>query len=226
MISFLITTKNEGDYIDTLLEQISLCMTMDDEIVIIDDYSDDIATLRILDKWKFDPTLEDRVFLHKHHLNDDFASHKNFGLEHCVKDWVFQLDADELMSEALQEHLHNILESNGDNFDLYLIPRVNIVTGLTETDIDNFGWTVNENSWAMWPDFQTRLFRNTGKIHWVNKVHERLVGPTQWTMLPDKDIHTNEPDASWAILHYKNIIRQRLQNEYYKKISDGTINNV
>lgn len=226
MISFLVTTKNEGSYIDALLEQISSCMIPSDEIVVVDDYSDDSETLEILDKWAYNPTLKGKIHLYKHHLNDDFASHKNYGLDQCSGDWIFQLDADELMSEALTDHVHNILHSNGNNFELYLIPRVNIVRGLTDEDIEKFGWTLNDFNWVMWPDFQTRLFRNNGEIRWVNKVHEQLIGVKEWTVMPDKDEYTGEPDATWALLHYKDIIRQRLQNEYYDKIINGTVRNV
>ena len=58
MISFCITTKNEGPYVDTLLTQIVPMLVDEDEIVIIDDYSDDEETIDIINNWRnqFIPT--------------------------------------------------------------------------------------------------------------------------------------------------------------------------
>ena len=52
MISFCITTKNEGSYVDTLLTQIVPMLVDEDEIVIIDDYSDDGETIDIINNWR------------------------------------------------------------------------------------------------------------------------------------------------------------------------------
>lgn len=218
MISFLITTKNEDHYIDNLITQVMGCMSDEDEIVLLDDYSDDTNSIKIIEKWRFHPSLNNRIFFYQHHLNNDFGSHKNYGLDKCSKEWVFQLDADELMSDFLAEHLHNIIESNGDNFDLFLLPRVNTVDGLTERDVVDFRWRINDRGWVMWPDYQTRLFRNNGKIKWINKVHEQLVGAERPITFPERDETTGLPDATWAILHHKDIDRQRRQNEMYARI--------
>jgi glycosyltransferase involved in cell wall biosynthesis len=222
MISFLITTKNEGLYIDGLLTQLSRCVEPGDEIVIVDDYSDDIDTLEILDKWRKSDELEDVIVFFQHHLNHDFASHKNFGLDKCTQPWIFQIDADELMAEAVEEYIHNVLQTN-ESFDLLLIPRINTVDGLTDEDIVKFGWKVNENGWVMWPDFQSRIFKNNGSIRWVGKVHERLVEVDEWTTLPSQDSETDEDDGAWALIHVKAIERQRKQNEYYNDILQGIV---
>jgi hypothetical protein len=62
----------------------------------------------------------------------------------------------------------------------------------------------------MFPDYQTRLFRNTPEIRWQNKVHERIVGHKQMAPLPDEE--------EWAIYHVKDIARQRAQNEFYSTL--------
>ena len=62
MISFCVTTKNEGLYLDGLLTQLVTMLDKrngEDEIVIIDDYSDDEETLDILSSWRNNwPVLE------------------------------------------------------------------------------------------------------------------------------------------------------------------------
>ena len=75
MISFAITTHNEGDYIQTLLNQlIPFCNETGDEIVVVDDYSTDEFTCSLLNAYASNGDIK----LVQHSLNGDFSSHKNF----------------------------------------------------------------------------------------------------------------------------------------------------
>lgn len=204
MISYLVTTKNEGKCIETLLSQILNYMSDEDEIVIIDDNSTDQTTLNILESAK-----SDRVRVFKHDLNKDFASHKNFGKEQCNNKWIFQLDADETVSDYLMRNIHTLLEYN-EEIELLAVPRVNIVNGLTQEDVNKWRWRVNEMGWVMWPDFQTRIFQNKPEIKWKNKVHEVITGHKTFTTLPE--------EKEWALYHIKDIERQRAQNALYDTI--------
>ena len=204
MISYLVTTHNEGKCIETLLFQILEYMSDDDEIVIVDDNSTDKLTLNILESVK-----SDKVRIFKHDLNKDFASHKNFGKEQCHNKWIFQLDADETVSEYLLKNIHTLLEYNNE-IELLAVPRVNIVNGLTREDVQNWRWRVNEMGWVMWPDFQTRIFQNKPEIKWKNKVHEVITGHKTFTTLPE--------EKEWALYHIKDIDRQRKQNALYETI--------
>ena len=51
-ISYAILTHNEGEYIETLLTFLTKYKRDEDEIVIVDDFSDDELTKSILDKYK------------------------------------------------------------------------------------------------------------------------------------------------------------------------------
>jgi len=204
MISYLVTTHNEGKCIETLLFQILEYMSDDDEIVIVDDNSTDKLTLNILESVK-----SDKVRIFKHDLNKDFASHKNFGKEQCHNKWIFQLDADETVSEYLLKNIHTLLEYNNE-IELLAVPRVNIVNGLTQEDVQKWRWRVNEMGWVMWPDFQTRIFQNKPEIKWKNKVHEVITGHKTFTTLPE--------EKEWALYHIKDIDRQRKQNALYETI--------
>jgi hypothetical protein len=57
------------------------------------------------------------------------------------------------------------------------------------------------------PDYQTRIYRRTSEIHWVNKVHERIVGFNTMTVLPSEE--------DYCLYHHKGIQRQETQNAYY-----------
>lgn len=207
MISFLITVKDEEEYIPKLLEQLRTTVDENDEIVILSDFSD-YPTLSLLENFRDDnPSLN--VEIYSHHLNGDFANHKNYGIEQCTRGWIVQIDADELMSYGLANNIHTLLEYN-DEVDLFLVPRINIVEGLTQEDINRWGWYVNEQGWVMWPDWQTRIFKNNEQIRWDGEVHERIVGFQTYAALPEEE--------DWAFYHLKDIERQREQNALYETI--------
>jgi glycosyltransferase involved in cell wall biosynthesis len=213
LISFAITTHNEGEYINTLLKQlVPYCVKSGDEIVILDDYSDDELTKHILFNALEMAGREGsgwRLRLGFSRLNGDFATHKNHLNGMCKGKYIFQIDADETVNPELLESLHDILDLN-QNVDLFAIPRVNTVEGLTEEDIRRWGWRVNEKGWVMFPDYQTRLYRNHPDIKWEGKVHERITGYKTMTPLPSEE---------WcSIYHGKTIERQRTQNDFYETL--------
>jgi glycosyltransferase involved in cell wall biosynthesis len=206
MISFAITTKNEGEYIQNLLSQlVPFCEQTKDEIVVVDDYSTDEFTVALLDAY----ATGGEIKLIKHALNNNFAEHKNFLTSQCSGDYIFQVDADETLHTNLLTYIHDLIEHN-PQIDLFAIPRVNVVTGLTDEDIAKWGWHVNDKGWNCWPDFQMRLYRNHPDIRWEGKVHERIVGYETMAPLPDEE--------EWALYHIKDIDRQRLQNEFYSQL--------
>ena len=207
MISFGLTTHNEGHYIQQLLDQlIPHCEKTGDEIVVVDDNSTDVFTSQIL----YEYSNEDKIRLYYHALDNDFAGHKNYVNSLCEGDYIFQIDADEKLHTNLLTYLHDIVYNN-TNVDLFLIPRVNVVTGLTDDDIQRWGWILNDKGWVVWPDYQTRLYRNSDYIRWEGNVHERIVGYKTHAPLPAEE--------EWALYHIKDIKRQREQNDYYATIT-------
>jgi len=207
-VSFAITVHNEGEILERLLSQLSEFIEendTDDEIVILDDYSDDTETIRILESYS------DRSYVkfHQRELNRDFGAQKTHLNSLCEGDYIFQIDADEYLADTLLENLHQILYYN-PGVHLFFIPRVNTVEGLTQEYIDMWGWNVNEEGWVMWPDWQTRLYKNSPDIIWRGAVHERIDGYVSYTYFPK--------DKDFAILHPKKIERQIKQNQMYSEI--------
>ena len=135
-----------------------------------------------------------------------FANWKNKLTSFCSGDFIFQIDADELPTKMLIDNVPNIIENNPFN-DVYLVPRVNTVKGLTEEHISKWRWNVNEEGWVNWPDYQWRIWKNSSDIKWINKVHERLDGFDTYAPLPAN------PDL--ALHHPKTIQRQEKQNAFY-----------
>jgi hypothetical protein len=169
----------------------------------------------LYDETNGDPEIE--TFLRSHSINGEFAWHKGEFQGHfadwknkltslCTGDYIFQIDADELPMEGLINILPQILETNPDN-EVYLVPRINTVEGMSQDHMQQWGWNVNGSGWINWPDFQWRIWKNKPEIKWINKVHERLDGFKTYATLPE--------DTSFALYHPKTIERQIKQNEYY-----------
>ena len=76
-------------------------------------------------------------------------------------------------NEGLITLLPSILEENPHN-EVYLVPRVNTVEGLTNEHIQKWRWRVDKKGWVNWPDYQMRIWKNKPEIKWRNKVHEIL----------------------------------------------------
>ena len=208
-ISFAITAYNEHEELQVLLNQLEQIAKSDDEIVIQLDSKATPEVLSLVDQFinkDFAFTVKKCVF----DLNNHFADFKNNLKSYCTKDWVFQIDADETLSETFSRVIHEVLDAN-DGIDLIAVPRVNIVKGLEQNDIIQWHWQVNSQGWVNWPDPQHRIFRNKPEVKWVNKVHEQIVGWKTYAELPSED-------DSYALYHIKDIDRQRKQNEFYSKI--------
>jgi len=201
-ISYAILTHNEGEYIETLLTFLTKYKRNEDEIVIVDDFSDDELTKSVLDKYKDQITLQYRIF-------DGDATQKNYLNSLCTKDYILQLDADELIDLQLLNMLPNLLELN-DTVDLFIMPRINTVEGLTQEYINRWRWNVNEKGWVNFPDWQMRLYRNCDWVKWEGLLHSKIEGYKTFINLPQ--------DELFCILHPKQLDRQVAQNNLYDKI--------
>lgn len=99
MYSVLILTKNEEANIERCLRSVS-----SNDIWILDSFSED-TTLDICRK--FQCNIRTRNF-------DDYATQRNFGLQFDFRyEWILMLDADECLSECLQEEIINLLDQQG-----------------------------------------------------------------------------------------------------------------
>jgi hypothetical protein len=202
MISLAITVCNEHQELETLLDYLQeRALSPEYEVVVQidhDNHTKEVVSV-ILDRgikhW-FCP------------LNKDFASYKNELSNHCSGEYIFQIDADEIPAIELLDMLPSILESNPE-VDVYLVPRINTVSGITEEHIQKWRWNVKGDR-INFPDYQWRIYRNDKSIKWKNKVHEVLEGYKQYTLLPAED--------EFCLLHPKTIERQEKQNQFYNTI--------
>jgi hypothetical protein len=204
-ISFAITVCNEVMEIRRLIPFLLDYKRPQDEIVILyDENNGDKAVLDFLLPYNKLPNVQTwRSF----DFEKNFADWKNLLNSYCTGDFIYQLDADEMISQYMVENLHSILDMN-NQVDLYFVPRINTVNGLTTDDIQKWNWNVNEKGWVNFPDYQGRIYKKN--MTWYGKVHERIIGGERFASLPN--------DEEYCILHHKDIERQRRQNNLYSTI--------
>ena len=202
-LSYAITACNEHEEIIRLVTQLLNYKEENSEIVVLLDTPK--STPEMIEYLELQANA-DKITVIESEFSGDFAQWKNFLNSNCKGEWIFQLDADEYLEPDLIVNLEDILDTNTDK-DLVVVPRINTVEGLTETHIQKWGWNVNEKGWVNFPDVQTRIYKNSDKIGWSGKVHERIVGFESYTSFPADEIY--------CIKHPKTIDRQEKQNNYY-----------
>jgi hypothetical protein len=205
-ISYAITVHNELEELTKLLNFLQMRIREEDEIVI--QYDEGGVTDEVMDYLNLMDSIHDNHKVIGFPLNNHFANYKNNLKSNCSKDYIFQIDADEIPHEYLVEVIGEVLDTN--NVDILFVPRINTVEGLTQEHITKWGWQLNDKGWVNFPDYQTRIYRNTKDVQWMNKVHERITGYDTFSSLPT--------DEQWCLYHPKQIERQEKQNEYYEKI--------
>ena len=206
-ISYAITVCDELEELKRLVDFLTSNKHKQDEIVILfDQVKGTQEVLTYLDTIKGIKGIKGCLVSAR--FKGHFADWKNLLTANCTGDFIFQIDADEHLPEEFIDLLHQILEANPE-VDLYYVPRINTVSGLTEEHIQKWGWRV-QNGRVNWPDYQSRIYRNSPEIKWENKVHEKIVGFKQYTTLPAVD--------ELALIHPKTIERQERQNNYYSTL--------
>lgn len=133
-ISVLVHTLNEEANIRNCLE----CVKWADEIIIVDMYSDD-RTVEIAKDYT------DKIFFFERMGYADPA--RQFALEKASHEWILIVDADELISLDLKNHLISIM--NDDDADVIFLPRKNYL----------FGHLMLGTNWGSLQDTLPRFFK-------------------------------------------------------------------
>ncbi len=208
-ISYVIL-YNQNDYkeLTGLLRQLKDYKDINDEIIIL------------YDGLEFDSAYYDlkklvdgfeNIIIDCNPLNKDFANQRNYASKLCSGDYIFHIDADELIDDVnLFANIKQILEAN-NNIEVFGIPRINIVNGITPADIKKWNWIVDVNGYVNFPDYQYRLYKNKKEIKWEGVIHEHVAGFNSITRF-------DQNNPLFYLNHTKDIIRQRKQNSFYETI--------
>jgi hypothetical protein len=213
-ISYAITVCNELEEIKRLLPFLIENKRKEDEIVVFFDSvngSEDVEQyLRSIEpEPTYDSAENYKIRWYKYEFNGDFSTMKNNLTRFCNGDYIFNIDADEMITETFITTIPTILENNPE-VEFYWVPRENYVTGLTPKHIQEWGWRVDVQNRVNYPDYQGRIYKNSPEIKWKNKVHEVLIGYKHYTSLPEV--------SALSINHTKTIEKQEKQNNYYNTL--------
>lgn len=205
MISYAILVSDEYEEFNRLITYLVRIKSNEDEIVVLVDSS------KTNDRVKTVLTNNASIIKYaENDLNGDFSNQKNLLFSMCTKEYIVNLDADEMISEDFANALKHILAQNKD-VDAFWVPRWNEVTGITDDWVRAWGWSMDSQKRINWPDLQMRVLKNNKKIKWVGAVHEQLSGYNSYAILP--------LEKEYSISHIKTLEKQIEQNAFYSNIS-------
>lgn len=132
-------------------------------------------------------------------FRDHFADQRNFAVEQCTADWIFQLDADEIASQPLIGGLPAIVEDAGRaGVDCVGIARLNFIDDMLIAGPGHRGL-----------DYQYRL--HSRRCHWRGAVHEEV---TNYRARYELRL-----DDGQFIIHDKKSQRHADRNRYYETLT-------
>ena len=144
------------------------------EIIVIDSYSSD-RTLKIVKDFG-------AVVIQHEYINS--AKQKNWALQYCTYDWVFQIDSDELLEPNAENIIRSAIANSTENIYCFKMPRKNHVLGK---------WV---KYGGLYPDWEYRLFRKKYGKWWDREVHSRIIVPGKIDLLKTPLIHNGMPNIS------------------------------
>ena len=143
-ISVIIHTLNSGKHIRQCLESVKRF----DEIIICDMYSSD-NTLSIAEEYGA------TIVMHEPGGGIPEPA-RPFAVRQANKEWVFVVDSDEVIPEALHDYLYQIISSENSP-DAFFIPRKN--------------YFMNRFMRSAFPDYQLRFFKKNAFKGWPETIH-------------------------------------------------------
>lgn len=126
-ISIFIVTLNEADRIK---RTISAVAELSNDIVVVDSGSSD-GTRQIAE------SVGARVI---QNTWPGYGAQKNFAQNQCRHDWVFSLDADEVVTGELGREIRSLFENGGPNADAYAVNIVDVFPGDVKPRLWAYGY--------------------------------------------------------------------------------------
>ena len=190
-LSLCLIVKDEEKFLEDCLRSLN---TLVDEIIIVDNGSRD-NTKRIAKQFT------DKIF--DLDIEGDFSKLRNFSLDQAQGDWIFVMDADELISEEDKGKILKIINDKKNNDKEVIGFKFDQRTYNLKKDVKPIKTTdkveIRKHFEGLTSSKLVRLFRNNSKIRFRNKVHE----------LVEKSIKENNGEVveTDIILHHFSMIK-------------------
>ena len=140
-ISYGLTVCNEHKELEYLIDFLTPIIDSEDEIVVVYDQNRVTEEVhQVLKKYS------NSIKYYPFNFQQNFLENKNYMNTKCKGDYIFQIDADEIPQEFLVKNIKEVLKSN--SVDVLIVPRKNLVKGLTQYHINKYRWNVNEKGWV------------------------------------------------------------------------------
>lgn len=195
-ISALVITWNEEKNIRRCLESLSFA----DEIIVLDSFSSD-RTVEIARQ--FTEKVFQREFV-------GFSDQRNAALELATNEWIFIVDADEVVTPELASAIQEAVLT--DEYDGYRIPRLTVFLG---REIWHCGW---------YPDYSIRLARRDKIYIPPRLVHESILVNGRVKTLKPHLLHYSYPTLSEyarkMVLYATTGAKQKMRDGERFRISD------
>jgi len=166
-ISVVVITKNEESRVEQCLKSVYGWV---EEIIVVDDESTD-KTVSLAQKYA------DKIFHRKMEVE---GAHRNWAYVQASSQWVFSLDADEIVTEELKKEIQGVLPNT--DASLFSIPRRNYIGDY---------WV---KYGGQYPSAQLRLFRKGCFRYEEVEVHPVAFGQGKKAVLSEDIIHKSYKD--------------------------------
>ncbi len=198
-ISICVITKNESEKIAECLASVSWA----DEVILVDDFSED-DTVKIASQFH-----NVKIFQNKF---EGFGQQKQFAVTKASNDWIFNIDADEVVTDDLKNEIQQRLSSEEKTYSAYFVRRLNLVFG--KNKMDAFPGTI-------------RLF-NKKYTYYRGYVHERPIVEGLIGQLNSYLIHKSKAFTNYKAYFKTYVMRYSTfaAKDYYDRGRQITILNV
>ncbi len=170
-LSIIIITKNEAINILDCIKSASFA----DEVIVLDSGSTD-GTIDLIKSTQAKLLITDWP---------GYGIQKNRAIEASSGDWIFSLDADERISDALANEIQNAIKQN--QYHVFELPRRSLF-------VSKF---MNHSGWR--PDFTKRLFKKSVARFSDHNVHEHLKTSHKHGRLKESLIHYSYRDLETVL---------------------------
>jgi hypothetical protein len=241
-VSYCITVHDELEELIRLLNLLQKNIHPEDEILI--QYDEERVSKAVLDYLNVVSTLTSNHKVISFPLNNDFASYKNNLKNHASGIFIFNIDADEIPNEYLLQNLRELLEANKET-DVFFVPRINTVDGLTQSHVDKWGWKIeridtqigekeldsNSDEYLFLKSNNCVISEENGMVKYYKPINcfpdvqtriYRRTSEIQWVgkvherIAGYNTISVLPYEERYCLYHPKEIERQERQNEFYE----------